>query len=362
MQDSPNPVGYIDNLHPMPTPSSTPQLLPTDSPSLSFSSAEIPSSLPPPSYHQNKLCSDCLQPLSSDDSQALAVICDDTSPATLPPSIVAQSIDNSNEGLFICANCVGQRRRSRVDIGGGVDESMAAHRSGDETEGIQALRQQSGRQHEEGRGSYHMEEQATSRSIALVEPQEAASMSSETATDLRSHRHPTSLMASTILVHPFSLNQPMDISPSSYPASPMDTDPPTAAQPDMFPVPSLLSSSLPSAIPTAILPDNSVPSSAPRVVQPRPLARPLVDQSHNSPQDPTTSLSYLPPRTPRILSFAPPPTPRAARHVGCIYPGSKFVGTQKSGRNSYKVEVTIQVRVLFTSILAILELTYETSL
>jgi hypothetical protein len=70
-------------------------------------------------------------------------------------------------------------------------------------------------------------------------------------------------------------------------------------------------------------------------------------------QSSTSSLSYLPRPTPRILTYSQPLSTRsphvsyAARNVACLYPGSRFVGQQKSGRSQYDVTVTILVRLSF---------------
>ena len=85
--------------------------------------------------------------------------------------------------------------------------------------------------------------------------------------------------------------------------------------------------------PPLILTTASTPKSAPPQQRPSPgavaRARPLNPPIQTPLPDPSTDITRL-----RV---------RAQRHH-CLYPGATFQGTQKSGRNSYDVNVTIVVR------------------
>jgi len=83
----------------------------------------------------------------------------------------------------------------------------------------------------------------------------------------------------------------------------------------------------PSSISTTLLPINSQTSATSHVTSPTTAVRP--SQSFHS--NPLTDITRL-----RV---------RHQTHH-CLYPGSTFKGTQKSGKNSYDVNVTIVVRVL----------------
>lgn len=145
---------------------------------------------------------------------------------------------------------------------------------------------------------------------------------------------------------PSSLSPPLDLPNELEPSPPPSLD-------------SVVEAAYSPTVPSPPTPIPSLPSSPPS----------LTSTSQSQPKPPThlNSTYILPPRRDPILdltkrrvpsvgkvsslrlSFPPVATPSSPPGLSpsspqdCIYPGAQFVGTQKSGRNSYDVTVTIAV-------------------
>jgi hypothetical protein len=323
---SKQPTTTISSLDCMPTPSSTPLPPRNTSPDI------------PTPNDQIKLCSDCLQPLAPQAQSSSSDLAPNPSTApSLDPFLPRLSsfsdlgFDGPNVPL-VCASCLARRSeegpgrtapedRTGEEAGNALGEGQS--RTGDSREPVEASNLAAEQRQREGDGS-------DDRHQADPLPDEPTSTAATAAIDQPEGVLPTINNSSVHLIS--SSSAASSLQPSSAP--------PSASRPALSD-PSSSASTLPTTTDT-MSPNLPVSqSSGP--------AKSLPPASQSS----TSSLSYLPRPTPRILTYSQPLSTRsphvsyAARNVACLYPGSRFVGQQKSGRSQYDVTVTILVRLSF---------------
>lgn len=362
----------------MPTPSSS--TIQTLNQTSTASSGPSPASSAP-----LKLCAACLVPLAPSDGPVavdpfVASLSDEPNPASLAAGVPV-----------VCRRCAsGERERmpERVDEPMGIEgEDGGPSRSGPPLMGAAGWGDQTTVWHRRGTVDGYVEEaeadeeigsdveMSTGRSTAegstineqyhpeVEEQQQQQAMNDDAV--LLSSSTPSSLLVEEHL--------PAEIasSPLSISSSPAVTDS----------VEAVSSTRLPATRTTATL------SPEPAASPPPPSSSATAAPGHPPPASPLPdeSLSYLPPRRPSIFDLTqcrvpsigkvsvfgwpkanmnrlrcPPalgifgpdpgpflvtpfPSPSSVTSQDCIYPGSRFVGTQKSGRSSYDVSVTIIV-------------------